>query len=464
MSRASEFANSVSQLYAQQGNAAANASQQRGNIWGTTLSNLGGMIAGIPQQRAQARRQGLQDYQQSLQIQNLESEQQKKAALQQWAQQYGGKIDETSIAALAQIDPPSAMELQERVQRADLLAAQIKKAELEGQLTLDEAEARIIASADPNLGVADWGERMLTIQRLGRNPARYGMSPNPSAILSARRQLGDVPKAPEPYTLNPGDVRFGPDNQQIAAVPAAVPQPPAPQPFTLNPGDVRFGADGKPLASVPAAPRAPVDDRLVQIMGPQGTPIWVREADAVGKPAAQAARAVTGQERQALAFYNRAKDAVDTLTTANDMGASLEDRVAKSGVTTQLGLKLPNYFQSGDQQAYTQAQRAFTEARLRKESGAAIPAGEYQNDAQTYFAQPGDTPALIDQKRKARQVVLDGLKFGSGKAFDEFYGGSANQPDKSITRAELRAVAASLKITEGAAEAQAIQRGLSVVP
>jgi hypothetical protein len=165
-------------------------------------------------------------------------------------------------------------------------------------------------------------------------------------------------------------------------------------------------------------------ERIVQVQGPNGAPIWVRESEAVGKPAAQAARAVTGQERGVLAYYNRAKDASDTITTPDPSGQALEDRVAKGGIGTQLGLQYaPNMLQSSDQQAYRQAQRTFTEARLRKESGAAIPTGEYENDARTYFAQPGDTPQTIDLKRQKRQTVLEGLKFSSGKAFDEFYGG-----------------------------------------
>jgi hypothetical protein len=168
-------------------------------------------------------------------------------------------------------------------------------------------------------------------------------------------------------------------------------------------------------------PEKPPDERLVQIMGPAGTPIWVRESTAVGKPAAQAARAVTGQERQSLAFYNRAADAVNTLTQGGDN--SLEQRMAKQGIAGQAQLAYaPNIAQSSEQQSYRQAQRAFTEARLRKESGAAIPAGEYENDARTYFAQPGDSPETITQKQKARQVVLDGLKFAAGKAYDEYYG------------------------------------------
>lgn len=186
-------------------------------------------------------------------------------------------------------------------------------------------------------------------------------------------------------------------------------------------------AEGIPQYREPKTPSAPREDRLVQIAGPNGQPIWVREGDAVGKPAAQAARAVTGSERQTLSFYNRAKDATAAMESKDKTGTSLEDRVSKGGLFTQIGLQhAPNLLQSGDQQAYRQAQRAFTEARLRKESGAAIPTAEYENDARTYFAQPGDKPEIIDRKRQARQVVISGLKFSSGKAYNEFYG---DEPD-----------------------------------
>ena len=222
-----------------------------------------------------------------------------------------------------------------------------------------------------------------------------------------------------------------------------IPQEPEPEKPTTKPL-FRVGRDGRPthMGDLPAnavtvnepAPQQapqPRDERLVQVQGPNGQPIWVRESEAVGKPAMQAPRAVTGAERGVLAYYNRAKDASETLAAPGKDGVSLEDRVAKSGLASQLGLQYaPNILQNRDQQAYRQAQRTFTEARLRKESGAAIPTAEYENDSQTYFAQPGDKPEVIEQKRKKRQAVLDGLKFSSGRAYQEFYGDEDAKPAK----------------------------------
>lgn len=227
--------------------------------------------------------------------------------------------------------------------------------------------------------------------------------------------------ASKPIEVSPGASLLSPSGQLIGTAPGPV------QPRNIDPlSDEGIAAAVERDKRLNAG--KPADERLVQVMGPNGAPIWVRESQAVGKPAAQAARAVTGQERSVLAFYNRGKQASDTITEAGPNG-SLEDRIAKQSTAEQYrGKYAPNILQSAEQQSYRQAQRAFTEARLRKESGAAIPANEYENDAKTYFAEPGDDPEIVKQKRAARQTVLDGLAFSAGKAYDEFYGEAYPRP------------------------------------
>jgi hypothetical protein len=152
------------------------------------------------------------------------------------------------------------------------------------------------------------------------------------------------------------------------------------------------------------------------------TPEEARARGPMKKPVTQ--KPVTGAERQTLSFYNRAKEASEALAQGG-----LEERVSKqNGMGALWGQYAPNIAQTKDQQLYRQAQRAFTEARLRKESGAAISQQEYENDGRIYFAQPGDSPETIAQKQKARQAVLDGLKFSAGKAYSEFYGESGGAP------------------------------------
>ena len=123
----------------------------------------------------------------------------------------------------------------------------------------------------------------------------------------------------------------------------------------------------------------------------------------------------SGQQRRILNFYNRMNDALGTVE-------GIEPATAKQGLAGKLqGQYAHNMLQTAEQQSYRQAQRAFTEARLRKESGAAIPPHEYENDAKTYFAQPGDDPATIAQKKQKRQALLESTAFEAGPAYEEFY-------------------------------------------
>lgn len=122
------------------------------------------------------------------------------------------------------------------------------------------------------------------------------------------------------------------------------------------------------------------------------------------KPATQA-------QLRAFSFYSRMADVLDFANT-------FENEVFnKSTLAGQAyDLNAPNFMKSSDAQQYRQQQRAFTEARLRKESGAAVPEFEYTNDARTYFAQPGDSPETIERKRRSRIVLLQGVYREAGKA------------------------------------------------
>lgn len=61
-----------------------------------------------------------------------------------------------------------------------------------------------------------------------------------------------------------------------------------------------------------------------------------------------------------------------------------------------------------------QAERNFINAVLRRESGAAIADSEFQNAERQYFPRPGDSPEVVAQKKKNRQIVLEGLRREAG--------------------------------------------------
>jgi hypothetical protein len=56
-----------------------------------------------------------------------------------------------------------------------------------------------------------------------------------------------------------------------------------------------------------------------------------------------------------------------------------------------------------------QAQRDFINAVLRRESGAVISKPEFANGQKQYFPQPGDSNAVLDQKRRNRELAIKGM-------------------------------------------------------
>lgn len=266
-------------------------------------------------------------------------------------------------------------------------------------------------------GALEKADVLLQLPR-GTTRQHYGdYSPEKVAAL----QKGETGGA---FTLSPGSKRFDANGRVVAEVP---PNEGGSAGFTLSPGQVRYGPDGQPIASRPASGGQSDAELVDAIIANPGiyanlTPTIKSRISAAlaarGFKFENAGKPSTGQQKRALNFFNRAKQADDELQ-------QVEGEIAKLGLAGQARLQLPNVLQSQTGQAYNQAQRAFTEARLRKDSGAAIPEHEYANDRRTYFAQPGDSPATIAQKARGRAAVLASLGFEAGPGLQEFYGEEA---------------------------------------
>lgn len=78
---------------------------------------------------------------------------------------------------------------------------------------------------------------------------------------------------------------------------------------------------------------------------------------------------------------------------------------------------IANLMRSPDHQQYRQAAKQWIRAFLRKESGAAISEGEFAQDFQTYFPQPGDSKEVVEQKRNARTAAMSGFALEAGDYF-----------------------------------------------
>lgn len=76
-----------------------------------------------------------------------------------------------------------------------------------------------------------------------------------------------------------------------------------------------------------------------------------------------------------------------------------------------------NYLIDDGTQQLQQAQRDFVNAKLRRESGAAIADSEFASAELQYFPIPGDGPDVIAQKKANRELVYNGLVRESGPAY-----------------------------------------------
>ena len=130
------------------------------------------------------------------------------------------------------------------------------------------------------------------------------------------------------------------------------------------------------------------------VMGPDGQPL-----PGVTKPLNE------GQSK-ALLFGTRMQEADKVLAQLATEGTTTS--VPGSGTGYGIGTAV-NAVSSGNRQMLNQAKRDFMNAVLRRESGAAISAGEFDSADKQYFPQLGDSAAVIAQKAKNRQLAISGV-------------------------------------------------------
>ena len=108
---------------------------------------------------------------------------------------------------------------------------------------------------------------------------------------------------------------------------------------------------------------------------------------------------LTDSQSNALTFGGRMQSSGQILNQMEQQGTKLFESIVQN---------IPiagNYLISPEYQSYSQAKRDFINAVLRKESGAAIAASEFDNADKQYFPQPGDSQQVIEQKRANRELA-----------------------------------------------------------
>jgi len=172
---------------------------------------------------------------------------------------------------------------------------------------------------------------------------------------------------------------------------------------------------------------------LVNTRTGQATPVM-----SGGQPVA-GGKPLTESQGNATAFGVRMKESNQLLNKLEDKGVTNTGITRATvggivGMTPFIGEKMQQGVQSGmnvlpgalggpsaEQQQVDAARKNFVTAVLRKESGAAISASEFYTESQKYFPQPGDSDAVIAQKRHARDTALKAMEIqaGPGKRFIE---------------------------------------------
>lgn len=124
-----------------------------------------------------------------------------------------------------------------------------------------------------------------------------------------------------------------------------------------------------------------------------------------GQPLPGVTKPLNDGQSKALLFGTRMQEADKVL-----------GGLAKEGTTTSVpGSRTPviggviNAMSSDNKQMLDQAKRDFMTAVLRRESGAAISSGEFDNADKQYFPQVGDSQKVIEQKARNRQLAIQGV-------------------------------------------------------
>lgn len=123
-------------------------------------------------------------------------------------------------------------------------------------------------------------------------------------------------------------------------------------------------------------------------------------------------KAPAGPQFQAGLFARRLEQAEGAFEQLEKAGFD------RSSISTGLQTSLPQAMKSSELQAQEQAEKNFVNAILRRESGAAIAAAEFESAEKQYFPRAGDSPEVIAQKKANRLQAIAGLKAEAGPALD----------------------------------------------
>lgn len=186
------------------------------------------------------------------------------------------------------------------------------------------------------------------------------------------------------------------------------------KPMEISPGGSLVDpSTGRVIYQAPNKPDTSNDpSRILSATEAQalGVPFGTTAGQAYGKTVT---KPLTEAQSKDLTYASRAQP-------ANDIIGQLESQVAGYNSVKWLAetkaenTTLGNSFVQDWIKQIRQAERNFGTAILRRESGAAISASEFDTMEKQYFPRPGDDAGTLQQKAQNRQIAIDSFKQSAG--------------------------------------------------
>lgn len=238
-------------------------------------------------------------------------------------------------------------------------------------------------------------------QSAGLDPRWIDIAQSPYAT-PAMRQLAIQQIQNRIEQMNPNEMqRLQLEKARLEVEAMKAPQPQQP-PKVVELFDEKTGLPYKAVFN----PQTGQFERVGGVKAPSGTQLSVGPDGSVQFSQGAGLKPLTESQSKDAVYATRAEGA---LATINQFDTEL---VSPGGhIAAKFGA-FGNYFQTEGYQKAAQAGKEFLQAVLRKDTGAAITADEVREYGSVYLPMPGDSEAVIQQKRVSRQRALEAMKAG----------------------------------------------------
>ncbi len=363
---------------------------------------LGGALQAGQQGYQAAQQQGLQRLGTTMQITEALRKQQEQQAARQMLQNIPG-LSDTQKALVLAMTPDKAAEFLAK-QTEQKFGQTPQQVVIGGVPALavfsDQGNMKVLNAAPlPNTTSIDAGNEWLIrdsatgtiIQRIPKS-----MTPGEQARLGVDLQrvgLEQQRVGIEQKRLGLEGMRVGMDRERLAIAQ----QEAARAGFELKETDAGFQL----IPRTPGAAAVPVTSATGEpVKGISGT------------------KATEGQ-LNAAGYASRMIEAEKIIDTAPPQAQRVGPLAATVSALPLVGGVGERLMMTPEQQQVRQAQEDWVRSKLRKESGAVIGDEEMSREIKTYFPQIGDSPPVIAQKARARQIAINAMQTSAGPAMSQ---------------------------------------------